>query len=181
MEFKIQKYCGKIVKKPYSANHCLLSKPKKLLPKLEILKKLKHTTTTNLKYIAIQFLYMVTFGLASLAKWSPGGIPEGFTNRFGDTWMALLPGALVLPYYTIAISETLIFALFFLSLFRLEWLNGSDKMYMRLGLILSLFVFVILSYGLRLTGDFGGAANTFFYFGVTLFALYLTEKETTAD
>lgn len=147
----------------------------------EMLKKISQTTTTNLKYIGIQFLYLVTFGLASLDKWTPVQIPDGFTNRFGDTWMALLPGGLALPYYTIAISETLIFVLFFLSLFRLEWLKGSDKMYMRLGLILSLFVFVTLSYGLRLTGDFDGTANAFFYFGVTLFALYLTEKEAATD
>lgn len=142
-----------------------------------MLNKIKETSTTNLKYIAIQALYLSTFGLASLAKWKPREVPEGFINRFGDTWLNLLPGGLFIPYYTIAVMETLIFAFFLLSVSRVEWVKSSDKMYMRLGLILSLFVFVMLGYGLRLTGEFGGTANAFFYFGVTLFALYLCEKD----
>ncbi len=142
-----------------------------------MLNQLKETTTANLKYIAIQALFLVTFGLASLGKWQAGGVPDHFINQFGETWLASLPLGLALPFYTIAITETLAFVFFILSVFRVEWLNSSDKMYLRLGLILSLFIFVILSYGLRLVGEFGGTANTFFYFGVTLFALYLTEKE----
>ncbi len=63
---------------------------------------------------------MITFGPASLAKWQEGGVPDLFTDQFGDTWMGSLPG------------------------------------------------------GLRLTGQFGGAANTFFYFGTTLLALWFT-------
>ena len=135
------------------------------------------TNTSDYKYIAIQALFLTTFGLASLVKWQSGGVPDGFIDQFGSTWLAALPFGLALPYYIIAVTETLVFVLFLLSVFRLEWLPGSDKMYMRLGLIASLFVFVILAYGLRLTGQFGGTANTFFYFGVTLFALYLAEKE----
>ena len=135
------------------------------------------TTTSDYKYIAIQALFLTTFGLASLVKWKSGGVPDGFIDQFGSTWLAMLPLGLALPYYTIAVAETLIFVLFLLSVFRIEWLSTSDKMYMRLGLIASLFVFVILEYGLRLTGQFGGTANTFFYFGVTLFALYMAERE----
>lgn len=130
----------------------------------------------DLKFIAVQALFLVTFGLASLSKWKEGGIPDGFADQFGDTWLASLPGELAIPFYTIALMETFAFAMFILSVFRMEWQKESDKMYMRLGLILSLFIFVILSYGLRLVGEFGGTANTFFYFGVTLFALYVTEK-----
>jgi hypothetical protein len=142
-----------------------------------MLRKLKETTTSDLKYIAIQGLYLATFGLASLAKWKPGKITDQFRDQFGETWLNSLPGGLFVPYYTIAVAETVIFVFFILSVSRMEWLNSSDKMYLRLGLILSLFIFAILAYGLRLTGQFGGTANAFFYFGVTLFALYLSEKE----
>ena len=144
---------------------------------LPMYKDIFKTTTSDYKFIAVQALFLVTFGLASLVKWNSGGVPEAFTEQFGSTWLAALPLGLVLPYYLIAVTETLIFVLFLLSLFRLEWLATSDKMYLRLGLIVSLFVFVILAYGLRLTGQFGGTANAFFYFGVTLFSLYITEKE----
>jgi hypothetical protein len=145
--------------------------------KLPMLKQITETTTADLKYIAIQGLLLVTFGLASLTKWKSDGVPGHFINQFGDTWFASLPFGLALPFYTIALLETLVFVFFILSVFRVEWVKSSDKMYLRLGLILSLFVFVILAYGLRLTGEFGGTANAFFYFGVTLFALYLCEKE----
>lgn len=140
-------------------------------------KDITKTQTTDYKYIAIQALYLVTFGLTSFSKWRTRGVSDGFIDQFGETWLVLLPFGLALSYYTIALTETLIFVLFLLSAFKLEWLKESDKMYMRLGLISALFVFVILAFGLRLTGQFGGAANAFFYFGVTLFSLYLTEKE----
>lgn len=142
-----------------------------------MLNQLKESTTADLKYIAIQALFLITFGLASLAKWKTGGVPDHFIEQFGETWLASLPAGLAFSYYTIAITETLAFVFFILSVFRVEWVKSSDKMYLRLGLIMSLFIFVILSYGLRMVGEFGGTANTFFYFGVTLFALYLTEKE----
>ena len=138
------------------------------------------TSTKDLKYIAIQCLFLVTFGLASLVKWQTRGVPENFIDQFGTTWLSVLPMGLALPYYLIAVAETLIFVFFLLSLFRVEWLSTSDKMYMRIGLIASLFVFASLAYGLRLTEQFGGTANAFFYFGVTLFSLYLAEKESKA-
>jgi hypothetical protein len=142
-----------------------------------MLEKIKETSTSDLKYIAVQALFLATFGLASLVKWKAGGIPDGFVNQFGDTWLNSLPGGLFIPYYTIALTETLAFVLFILSVCKIEWIKSSDKMYLRLGLIISLFIFVILAYGLRLVGEFGGTANAFFYFGVTLFALYITEKD----
>jgi len=142
---------------------------------------LKDSRVEDLKYVAMQGLFLVTFGLASLSKWKEGGVPGHFIDQFGDTWLASLPGDLVIPFYTIAILETFAFAMFILSVFRMEWQKVSDKMYLRLGLILSLFIFVILSYGLRLVGEFGGAANTFFYFGVTLIALYMAEKHQNRD
>lgn len=134
-------------------------------------------STDGLKFLAIQLLIMATFGLAAVAKWFPPGIPENFINQFGDTWLGSLPGGLFIPYYTIAVTEATAFFLALISFFRLEWIRGNPKYFLKLSLILCLFIFVILAYGLRLTGEFQGTANTFFYFGVTLFALYLTEKE----
>lgn len=134
-------------------------------------------STDGLKFLAIQLLIMATFGLAAVAKWFPPGIPENFINQFGDTWLGSLPGGLFIPYYTIAVTEATAFFLALISFFRLEWIRGNTKYFLKLSLILCLFIFVILAYGLRLTGEFQGTANTFFYFGVTLFSLYLTEKE----
>lgn len=82
-----------------------------------------------------------------------------------------------MSFYLITFLETAVFFMMLISLFRLEWLKDSNKLYLRIGLTLSLFIFVILGYGLRMSGDFGGAANLFFYFGATLIALFVVEKE----
>lgn len=138
---------------------------------------LRNTKTDDLKIIAIQLLFLATFGLAAMAKWFPPGIPDGFINQFSDTWMAALPGGMFLPYYTIAVTEALAFILFLVSFFKMEWLQSSSKKYLKYGLILSLFIFVILAYGLRLVSEFQGTANAFFYFGATLLTLYIVERE----
>lgn len=144
---------------------------------LNSMKKLFSVKINDLKFLAIQLLYLMTFGLASLRKWEDGGIPEGFIDRFGETWMAVLPGGMFIPFYSIALFETIAVLLMVLSIIKLEWMEESNKRFLRIGLVLSLFVFVMLGYGLRLTGDFGGAANLFFYFGATLVALYVVEEQ----
>lgn len=141
------------------------------------IKQLKKTKLADLKYIAIQILYIITFGLASLEKLTTVSIPQDFLNQFGGTWMNAFPGGLFVAYYGLALLETTALALFLISFFLKEWLRESDKVFLKSALILSLFIFIALSYGLRLTEAYGGTANAFFYFGVTLFALYLSEKE----
>lgn len=141
------------------------------------MKSIRSTKAGDLKYLAIQLLFLTTFGLAALAKWFPPGIPDGFINQFSETWMAGLPGSLFIPYYTIAITEAFVSILFLISIFKMEWLQASNKNYMKYGLIMSLFIFVILAYGLRLVSEFQGTANAFFYFGTTLLALYVVEQE----
>ncbi|MCC5926422.1 MAG: hypothetical protein JJU41_07655 [Bacteroidetes bacterium] len=133
------------------------------------------------RLLAIQLLLLSTFVLAAIAKWEPGTIPAGFIEQFGETWLASLPGGLFMPYYTIAVTETLAAILFIGSIIRLEFLHGRDKTWLKSGLVLSLFIFVILAFGLRLTSQFDGTANTFFYFGATLLCLYIVEKEEDRD
>lgn len=131
----------------------------------------------SLKWLAIQCLLLMTFGLAGWAKWAPGGIPAGFQEQFGATFLAALPGGLFLPYYTIAVTETLAFFLALWSVFRREFLPNRSRPILRAALTLSLFIYVILGFGLRLTAQFPGAANLYMYFGVTLLALWMVERD----
>jgi hypothetical protein len=132
---------------------------------------------TDWKYLAIQLLLLTTFGLAAYAKFQTPLMPDSFVDQFRNTWLVNLPGGLFFSYYTIALSELSIAIVFMTSVLRFEFLSGRKKTFLRTGLIMSLFVFAILAYGLRLTGQFQGTANTFFYFGATLLALWITEKE----
>ncbi len=131
--------------------------------------------------MAIQLLIMATFGLASLSKWSGVGIPDSFIGQFGETWLNALPGGLFLPFYTIVITETIAFLLAAVSFALGEWIKGRENSWLRYSLVLSLFIFVILGYGLRLTGQFGGASNAFFYFGTTLIALWYTDQRSSLE
>lgn len=137
---------------------------------------MKTNLITPAAHLAIIFLFLATFGLAALNKWIPLGIPDGFISDFGHTWMGTLPGGLFMAYYTIAITETLAVVFFALSLFKREFLPQNSKRWLLTGLLLSLFIFVILAYGLRLIGNFGGTANTFFYFGATLLSLWYVQQ-----
>lgn len=131
----------------------------------------------SLTLLAITLLILSTFGLAAIAKWQPMGIPDNFIDQFGSTWLASLPGGLILPYFTIAITETLAALLVIVSLAKREFLSEKQPVFLIASLILSLFIFVILGYGLRLTGQFGGTANTFFYFGATLLCLMYATRQ----
>lgn len=140
---------------------------------------LKNTKLADLKFIAVQLLYIMTFGMTSYSKWIEEGVPQHFVDRFSDTVLSILPGGMFFSFYTVAIAETFALALFLISVFKMEWLSESRKIYLESGLVLSLFIFLILGFGLRLAGEYGGAADLFFYFGVTLIALYIVEKSKT--
>lgn len=140
---------------------------------------LKNTKLADLKFIAVQLLYIMTFGLTSYTKWTAAGVPQNFIDRFSNTVLAVLPGGTFISFYTIAIAETFALVLFLISVFKMEWLSESRKIYLESGLVLSLFIYLILGFGLRLAGEHGGAANLFFYFGITLVVLYVVEKTKT--
>ncbi|TVQ12807.1 MAG: hypothetical protein EA364_08010 [Balneolaceae bacterium] len=138
---------------------------------------LKSVRLSDWKFLAVQLLFLTTFGLAALAKFQTPLMPDSFVEQFRHTWMVNLPGGLFTPYYLIALGETALFFVFLISLVRFEFASGRTKTFLKYGLILSLFIFVILAYGLRLTSQFQGTANAFFYFGTTLLSLWIVEKE----
>jgi hypothetical protein len=138
---------------------------------------LKSVRLSDWKFLAVQLLFLTTFGLAALAKFQNPLMPDDFVEQFRYTWLVNLPGGLFTPYYLIALGELLIFLVFLISLIRLEFVSVRKKHFLKYGLLLSLFIFVVLAYGMRLTSQFQGTANGFFYFGTTLLALWIVEKE----
>lgn len=138
---------------------------------------LKSIKLSDWKFLAVQLLFLTTFGLAALAKFQNPLMPDGFVEQFRHTWLVNLPGGLFTPYYLLALGESLIFIVFLISLIRFEFVSGRKKLFLKYGLLFSLFIFVVLAYGLRLTSQFQGTANAFFYFGSTLLALWIVEKD----
>ncbi len=91
-------------------------------------------------------------------------MPDWFLKQFGPTWFAGLPGGLPAVYYFLAVLESIALLGFVVSLLRGEFLPGKPKQVLKFTLIFSLFVFIVLSFGSRLTGKFDIAAINLLYF-----------------
>lgn len=130
----------------------------------------------NVKLLPLYLLFLGTFGQASLEKLMSGGVPDWFKNQFAKTILNPFPGSITLNYYLIAALELGVVALFLWSGISLEFLAGREKVILKCALVLALFVFFALGFGLRIAGDYQGAANLFAYFGVTLLALMYVER-----
>lgn len=134
------------------------------------------TWLDSVKLLPLYLLFVGTFGQASLEKWMSGGVPDWFRNQFAKTILNPFPGSITVNYYLIAALELGVVALFLLSGVQLEFLAGHSREFLRMGLVLALFVFFALGFGLRISGDYQGAANLFGYFACTLLALLYVEK-----
>lgn len=132
-----------------------------------------------LPWLAIELFYLCTYGLAAWLKWSQG-VPDWFVKQFSPTWLANAPGGLTLAYYFLASLETVAFCGFLLSLVRLEWLRGTAPV-LRSSLVFSLFVFVVLAYGSRLTQKFDIAGWNYLYLIGTLGTLHLLRARLSAQ
>lgn len=130
----------------------------------------------SVKLIPLYLLFIGTFGQASLEKLMSGGAPEWFQKQFENTILNPFPGSISINYYLIALLELGVVLLFVLSGAQLEFLAGRDRTVLKAALVLALFVFFALGFGLRIAGDYQGAANLFAYFGVTLLALLYVER-----
>ena len=134
------------------------------------------TWLDNVKLLPLYFLFLGTFGQAGLEKLMSGGVPEWFRNQFAKTILNPFEGSITVNYYLIALLELGVVALFLWSGISLEFLAGRERTVLKAALVLALFVFFALGFGLRIAGDYQGAANLFAYFGVTLLALLYVER-----
>ncbi|MGI8435839.1 MAG: hypothetical protein ACR2NX_02895 [Chthoniobacterales bacterium] len=130
------------------------------------------------KILAIQLFFLTTFILAALSKWSAGVTPA-FLQQFGATWLASLPGGLPTVYFFLATIETVAVLGFAASLLTGEFLPGKAKPLLKLTLVFSLFLFIVLAFGSRLTGKFDVAAINLLYFLGALICFRETERAET--
>jgi hypothetical protein len=130
----------------------------------------------SVKLLPVYLLFLGTFGQASLEKLFSGGVPAWFVSQFEKTKLNLFPGSLSIQYYAIAALEACVVLFFLLSALNGEFLAGHDKSFLQAALVLALFTFFALGFGLRMSGDYQGAANLFLYFGVTFLLFSYVER-----
>ncbi len=124
------------------------------------------TLIQSLFLVPLYLVFISIFLLAGGQKLG-GGVPEWFVKQFAGTFLGKLPQAF--PYYSIAVLELGVAVLFAVSAVRGEFLPGPTPVFLLAGLLLAQFTFFALGFGLRVAGDFQGAANLFMYFGITFF------------
>jgi hypothetical protein len=136
----------------------------------EIANRLEFRAFKNLKLLPLYCVYLPIFGMAAMSKWRelPHGAPEWFQKQFEGTFLNFFPGALAANFYLIATLETLVTLAFVASLLRGEFRPGKNKSALALSFFGAELVFAMLGFGLRLSGDFRGAAELFVYFALTL-------------
>ncbi|MEM1009175.1 MAG: hypothetical protein AAGJ35_09230 [Myxococcota bacterium] len=111
----------------------------------------------------VVFLYIVVFAEASLAKVVECKTPDWFREQFAKTWLArLAPVALL--WWTIVLLELTLavwFGLAAASFFGV--LGGQPQWWIGWGTLGAAAFFGVLCFGQRVSFDFMGAANSFFY------------------
>lgn len=124
--------------------------------------------------LAICVLLLVTFAEASLSKLLGGSTPDWFVDTFKDTWLGKLP--IPMMWWSIAIAELVVAALVVVSLATMEPFTEGPDVWLERALLLGMVVFAGLSFGQRVSLDFVGSANSYFYAALTgglWFALHL--------
>jgi hypothetical protein len=118
---------------------------------------------------AINLLFLMVWGFAGLGKLH-SGFPPSWQEKFANTFLATFPGVKG-AFWLVAAAEVAAFLLAAAALLRGEFLRLRPPACLVLVLMGSLYVFVMLAFGLFLTSDFTGTFQMFVYFGVTLLAL----------
>lgn len=136
-----------------------------------LIEKLPHAVTL----VAIYFAYGSIFLLAGGGKFLERGIPDWFEKQFLNTFLVKVPG-LAFCYLSIALLEIFVSLLILVSAVKLEFLPGNETFYLQSAVALASVIFGILGFGQRLSQDYAGAANSFFYLGATLITqIYLAK------
>ena len=111
--------------------------------------------------LGIAVLYLSVFVEASLSKFAARETPQWYLDKFASTWMAKLP--LSAMWWTIAALEFAVAAAFAAAAVSLVLGNPLAESLFCVGLGLSTVTFAMLCFGLRVSQDFAGGANAFFY------------------
>lgn len=116
-------------------------------------------------HVAVITLFVVVFAEASLSKFIEGKVPDWFVDQFKETWMGKFP--IAPQYWLIAVFEFAIAGTFVGALVMMEFTTGSANTLTGFGLLGAMFLFTMLCFGQRVSYDFAGAANSFFYASMT--------------
>jgi hypothetical protein len=131
------------------------------------------------KYAAIYLMFGLTMGISSIEKLTEA-VPDWFAEQFAGTFVETFPG-LSTSWLVAGVLEVLTAVLILVSVVRLEFMPGKERTWLRIGLSLAAFTFMLLGVGQRVSSQFDGAASLFFYFGATMATLLVVHRDEKAE
>ena len=94
-----------------------------------------------------------------------GNAPQGIKDQFKGTFIDTFPGTDTV-WVILGLLEFGVFLLLLASLVFLEFLPHRPKLFLQLGLAVSLLTFACLAFGQTATKQFAGTASLYTYFGM---------------
>ncbi len=114
----------------------------------------------------INFFYFIIMIHSSVTKLMEPKVPSWFVDQFKKTFLNLIPELIPTSFYLIGIFELIIGLLFLLCLF----LKGNKELVVsKFAFSFVLILFIMLSFGQRISGNFQDSAILFFYFTTSIY------------
>ncbi len=131
-----------------------------------------HTFFSSIKLLPVYAVLLYTMGIPGWAKIFGGRQAiDRYVNMFKDSFVAGLPGGTTLIIYLLGVLELAVPLLLIISLLKGEFRKSGPKPWLNYALVLSIFTFTILCFGLAILFNFGGSTNLVFYPIFTLLVL----------
>ena len=109
---------------------------------------------------------MVLMGTAAYHKLLGDFPPEWFVRKFENTFFGAIPSGLTIAFGSIVLLEVAIPVIFLIALIKKQFaLNSDEKLnFLRVGFLLTLLLFVMLTFGSFLVQDYDNGFKDFLYF-----------------
>lgn len=137
---------------------------------IHLLKGAKMKTNTLVSKLfrrqLIYFFYFIVMSHSSITKLMEPKTPSWFVDQFKNTIINLIPELVPSSFYLIGIFELTI-GILFLSCVFLK--NNKQLFVSKLAFSFVLVLFIMLSFGQRISGNFQDSAILFFYFTASLY------------
>ncbi len=134
---------------------------------LGIVEKQSIRADTFFNSIMLLPFYAVLLYTMALPGWAKlfGGhqVIDRYVNMFKNSFIAALPGGTPLAIYGLGILELTVPVLLIISLLKGEFRRAESKPWLNYALLLCIFTFMLLCFGLAVLFNFAGSVNLVFY------------------
>ena len=137
--------------------------------------KISESLVKDLQKKLVLIAYTLMFAHAGIGKLVAGKTPDWFLRQFEASILNVFSGSLSIQFFGIGLAESLIAVLALLGLFQ----KSLQDQILKVVLLSSSGLFIVLSFGQRISYKFDDAASLFFYAiaSIALLSLFKESNE----